>query len=620
MSMSRVWIVLAVLLTVPLLAPVTPRAAAFAPANEYFWRTWARHDKVVADRMATRTWMWGPEAFTGLVPERYQESPGGTRQVQYFDKSRMEITSDPSVPPNSIWYVTNGLLARELITGRMQTGDNRFEDAGAARVNVAGDPDDANGPTYSSFAGLLDATAGNAETAIRRAVRRDGTTYADDRFAAYGIGTTNFVSETRHWIAVPFWEFMTSRGLIFRDGQTHEDAMFESAYYATGLPITEAYWARVKVAGVVQDVLMQCFERHCLTYTPSNAAGWEVEMGNVGRHYYAWRYDAPPENPQLAGEQIAFSRGIGEPGTADGELLVANADGTGELLIARGMSAWPPSWSPDGQWMTYAAVTSAHYDIFVASADGTDVRRMTYGLGNDDHPLWSPGGGEIIFVSDADGDADIYRMEWDGDNLLPLTSTTANEGEIAWSPDGSKIAYTTYTQQGAPISIMTRDGRHLTTVTDCHGTGMNYGLTWSPDGTMLAFSSSVFPAGKSTYLCVVNANGQNPRQLAYSALGDAGQPSWSPDSRQLAFAFFDPTLPDPSYEIRLIDADGSDARPLVRTEAMEYAPAWSPDGAWVAYQSDLSGSFDIWVARVGDGATYQVTSGPDDDTGPMWRP
>ena len=43
-----------------------------------------------------------------------------------------------------------------------------------------------------------------------------------------------------------------------------------------------------------QWVLVQPFERRVLTYTPSNAAGWHVEMGNVGRHYYSWRYGKQP--------------------------------------------------------------------------------------------------------------------------------------------------------------------------------------------------------------------------------------------------------------------------------------------------------------------------------------
>ena len=42
---------------------------------------------------------------------------------------------------------------------------------------------------------------------------------------------------------------------------------------------------------------MQCFERRCLTYTPDNPDGWQVEAGNVGQHYYAWRYGAAPVTP-----------------------------------------------------------------------------------------------------------------------------------------------------------------------------------------------------------------------------------------------------------------------------------------------------------------------------------
>ena len=92
---------------------------AVAPANEHFQRTWARTDKPVADGQVSRTWMWGPEAFTGAIQEPYLESPSGKRWVQYFDKSRMEITDPEGGDPASIWYVTNGLLVVELVTGDM---------------------------------------------------------------------------------------------------------------------------------------------------------------------------------------------------------------------------------------------------------------------------------------------------------------------------------------------------------------------------------------------------------------------------------------------------------------------------------------------------------------------
>jgi hypothetical protein len=60
--------------------------------------------------------------------------------------------------------------------------------------------------------------------------------------------------------------------------------------FTLGYPISEPYWTRIKVGGVDRDVLVQPFQRRVLTYSPDNPSGWQVEMGNVGRHYYLWRY------------------------------------------------------------------------------------------------------------------------------------------------------------------------------------------------------------------------------------------------------------------------------------------------------------------------------------------
>jgi hypothetical protein len=66
--------------------------------------------------------------------------------------------------------------------------------------------------------------------------------------------------------------------------------MSDDWYRWIGFPVTEAYWTTAAVGGEDRDVLIQCFERRCLTYTPENPDGWQVEMGNVGQHYYQWRY------------------------------------------------------------------------------------------------------------------------------------------------------------------------------------------------------------------------------------------------------------------------------------------------------------------------------------------
>jgi hypothetical protein len=55
----------------------------------------------------------------------------------------------------------------------------------------------------------------------------------------------------------------------------------------------EPVWISIQVNGENRSVLFQAFERRTLTYTPSNPPGWQVEMGNVGLHYYLWRYGNP---------------------------------------------------------------------------------------------------------------------------------------------------------------------------------------------------------------------------------------------------------------------------------------------------------------------------------------
>lgn len=269
-------------------------ASAEPPGNQQFGRTWSRTDKPVADGQVDRTWMWGPEGNTAVFAEPYAESPDGMRAVQYFDKSRMEITH-PGAPDDDLWYVTNGLLATELISGRMQLGDDLFEERSPSNLPVAGDADDTSGPTYATLAEVLEVEPLAEGTEITWRIDSMGNVSNDTPLTGHGVTAAFWDEVTNHTVASPFWDFMNSDGIVWQDGAYVTDELFENPFYATGRPITEAYWATVKVAGEVQPVLLQCFERHCLTYTPQNEDGWKVEAGNVGQHYYAWRYGSEAE-------------------------------------------------------------------------------------------------------------------------------------------------------------------------------------------------------------------------------------------------------------------------------------------------------------------------------------
>ena len=258
-------------------------------AHPAFGRTWQRTDALVASHDVNRTWMWGPLPLTGRIEEIYEESPSGKRVVQYYDKSRMEFT-DPNADPNAIWSVTNGLLVMELITGRMQVGEAAFVDREPSQVNVAGDQGSSTSPVYATFADHLAATDSRVAAVITERIDRNGEVTIDRSLAALGISYAFYDQVSGHSIAGPFWEFMISRGLVYIDGEEVIEDLFANPFFATGRPVTEAFWASVPVKGVTELLLLQCFERRCLTYTMDNNPGWQVEAGNVGRHYYDWRY------------------------------------------------------------------------------------------------------------------------------------------------------------------------------------------------------------------------------------------------------------------------------------------------------------------------------------------
>ncbi|PLS79540.1 MAG: hypothetical protein CYG59_12965 [Chloroflexi bacterium] len=276
----------------PAPAPVgAPAAFDGRYADPLFQQVWQRTDKPVAENRLTepRTWLWGPQPSSASHREPYSDSPGGSRLVQYFDKSRMELNN----PANG--RVTNGLLVVEMITGKLQIGDAAFADSSPAEQSVAGDPTEANpnGPTYASFRSVAfpvnpTKAANRNGQQVTGVLRRDGSVADDAALASYDVRIASYDDTLGHNVPRVFTAFFAQRGLVY-EGSFKQGQVID-AIFAVGLPISEPYWAKVKVGGVEKDVLMQAFQRRVLTYTPSNPAGFQVEMGNVGQHYLRWRY------------------------------------------------------------------------------------------------------------------------------------------------------------------------------------------------------------------------------------------------------------------------------------------------------------------------------------------
>ncbi|MEI7555678.1 S8 family peptidase [Candidatus Chlorohelix sp.] len=258
-----------------------------------------RTDALVASGAVKRSWTWGNYFETKSEP--YKESPGGARQVFYFDKGRLEI-NNPATDPNNDFYATSGLLVRELITGQTQLGDSDLQAREPADVVLAGDnpPLIADSPTYASLKELVsfdgswksnDMTGKVAGATLKKGGQ------VDNSLAPFSqVKYVQYDNATGHNIADVFQKFMDSSGQVVVNGKTVTAPLY-NPLYVFGHPISEAYWVKVTVAGKEQSVLIQAFERRLLTYTPNNPPEFQVEMGNLGRAYFQWRYSAAQPVP-----------------------------------------------------------------------------------------------------------------------------------------------------------------------------------------------------------------------------------------------------------------------------------------------------------------------------------
>jgi hypothetical protein len=293
----RVLVIMVALLVSSGLPPAV-RGQESGFAHPAFLRWWAETDAEVAAGRATYSWIWGPAPLTPGRTEPYAEAAGGQRLVQYFDKGRMELTAAATQP-------TSGLLARELMTGQLQVGSREYQSRAPAAITVAGDVGNETGPTYAALGSLISRPPLDAGVAVTQVVDSIGAVGADAVLARHQVVTADLIPETQHRLASVFSAYFRGEPLPNTEGQPRETAPFEPWYTITGLPITEAYWSRVPVAGELRDVLVQAFERRILTYTPANPAGSQVEMGNTGQHYLAWlALPAPPPAPDLACPQV----------------------------------------------------------------------------------------------------------------------------------------------------------------------------------------------------------------------------------------------------------------------------------------------------------------------------
>jgi len=284
-----------------------------------------------------------------------------------------------------------------------------------------------------------------------------------------------------------------------------------------------------------------------------------------------------PSGREIAYATECFASPYGRSGTS--QLWVVET-ATGKTRKIFDGDAVQPSWSPDGSRIAYWAVPrgSGQRDIWTIPAGGGDPVAVTSDAAMDWNPVWSPDGRYLYFVSDRSGNMNLWRVPIDqasGRATGPAQAITT--GVSAWSMNPSFSA----------------DGKRLAYVSQSEVANMSR-LPFDPG------------AGKAA----------GPSQPVFRVSGFLETCEVSPDGASLACM-----RRDPKESIVVMRSDGTDARELVGGDSKNRFPRWSPDGKTLAFYSDRSGGYEIWMVRPDGSDLRRISDTPDRSTiYAVWSP
>lgn len=197
----------------------------------------------------------------------------------------------------------------------------------------------------------------------------------------------------------------------------------------------------------------------------------------------------------------------------------------------------------------------------------------------------------------------------EGRVAVQITSDPAWDYHPRWSPDGSMIAFTSHRHGGPSLWIMPAEGGEAREIVA--GVKGDFHISWSPDGSSIAFDADG-PNG-SPDIWTISVRGGKPTRITTFPGGDA-HPAWSADGSRIAFTSFR----SGNSDVWTIAAAGGNAKQITRHPDSDLHPRWSVDGSKIAFTSKRSGNLDIWTIPATGGTAVQVTKDPADDDCAYW--
>jgi TolB protein len=247
----------------------------------------------------------------------------------------------------------------------------------------------------------------------------------------------------------------------------------------------------------------------------------------------------------------------------------------------------------------------------IASRHSGDPRRIAHEFADEIIKLLTGRDGiatsKIAYVT---GDS-ISAMDYDGFNSRVFASDGPFCRFPQFSPDGRYLAYVSY-KSGVPNVVVRSASGALVGGTSFNSTTSSPSI--SPSG-QLAFSSAISGDG-SMEIYTSNLDGSSSRRLTRTSKAVNISPRWNPRTgREIAFI----SDRGGSPQVYVMDASGSNQRPLISRGGHADSPSWSPDGRYIAFTYGGAGSFQIFVSDVASGQLLQLTSQGRNES-PAWSP